>query len=1054
MTKGIELTPAFASGHVPRRHALLCSLLILATLSLVSPPSAHTATLRDLGPDHMLQQWTVEDGIPGSQALCLAQSTDGYIWLGTYYGIARFDGLRFTSFDATMPGIPHGGCFQIIPGPNGSLYCRFRQQVVLYENGTFTTLNLAEQITSPIFLLQTTPTNSVYLASRGDTANTINVSEVNRNGIQQRIAIPTSLNVRRTALEMCRDRKSQYWLRVGNLIGLVSNGQWQTESSPPTEDTRVRGPLASRDGGIWIVRDRRIQRWQNNTWVGPEIQVPTESNNINRIIESPSGDLWVLAPVGNVFFYRREERGAKFTLQNRIKTPSKTGTLVDHEGNHWFSGGTFLSLDASGLFRIHERVFRHMNGISGVPAATRAFAQLTPDRMIVAANSGVYETSGNLLTSAEHSKQAYRRLVRKRHWSVATLGSDRLLTARYQVSRKEQASGESSINRVQPSTSPSTIQPVPFTADSAKGSTAILADRNGSIWVADRFQNLIRIDQDQTTFFDRPESPLGFKAYSLACDTENTLWIGTFEHGLVRYRDGQFHKFAQDQDRLKYSVRALYFDQEGTLWLATSGRGLVRFRDNSFREYTTAQGLPTNELNTIVDDHLGHLWFGSYNGVHRVSKAQLEQLPVDRPELLSVRSFGLAEGLSSLQCSSGHPASIRALDGRLWFATIAGANIVNPSNIKTTPTPTPPKMILETIYLDGVPHSLQDSQSEHFRNGRYTFSSRIERIEFHYTAISFGAPDQVRFRYRLPPFINDWQEAGLNRQVVIPQLKPGEYQFEVTAANPDGIWSKEPKTIRFEVLGRWWERTASQALMFGAGLALLFTGFALRSARLRRRQETQEQFTRDLLEHQETDRKRIAQELHDSLEQNLLVIKNRANLPQDATSPNRERQALQEISDISAESIEEVRAIANNLRPYQIDRLGLSKAIQAMLNQIDGSTDLTVQHEIEPVPDQLSAEQQINLYRIIQEALNNVLKHAQATQVTVTLIVSERHLSLRVKDNGIGFDPKPATQQHRQGFGVNGIIERVSMIGGTCELKSAPGSGTTWTIRFNKPEKE
>ena len=1001
----------------------------------------------------MLQQWGVEDGIPGSQVLCVAQSTDGYIWLGTYYGIARFDGLRFTTFDATTPGIPHGGCFQIIPGPNGSLFCRFRQKLVIYEDGAFNTVDFKESVEKPIVLLHVTPKGSVYLAANANTPNTIHLIEVDQKRIQQRIAIPSTLRLSRSGVEMCQDDQQQYWLRVGNRIGLVSKGQWQVELSVTDENPRLRGPIASRDGGLWIARDRSVQRWQNKTWISPEIQVPTESNNINRLIESPAGDLWVLAPVGNVFVYRQNPGDSTFTLRHQIKTPSKTGMLLDHEGNHWFSAGTSVSPQVSGLFRVHERVFRHTGRIDGLPDAVRAFAQLDPERMMIAANPGVYEIPSDLLAAPTDTLPELKHLIRSRHWTITSLDSDTLVTARYQVSRKAQAKGKTMINLFPQAPQTSKSHDEHSSESIPQGATAVVTDREGAIWVADRFRNLLRIHEGQTTYFDREQTPLGFKAYSLACDPENSLWIGTFENGLVRYSDGRFHEYAKEHEHLEYSVRALTFDQEGTLWLATSGHGLVRFRDEKFREFNTNHGLPTNELNTIVDDHAGHLWFGSYNGIHRISKVQLEQLPEDSEELLSVRSFGLAEGLSTLQCNSGHPASIRAMDGRLWFATIEGVNIVDPNDIKTNPTS--PKMILETIYLDGVPHSLQESQSENFRGGRYTFSSRVERIEFHYTAISFGAPDQVRFRYRLPPFINDWREAGRNRQVVVPQLKPGKYEFQVTAANPDGIWSQEPKTVPIEVLGRWWERTATQALMAVTGLGLIIAAFALRTAQLRRRQAAREQFTRDLLDHQEADRKRIAQELHDSLEQNLLVIKNRANLQRnEATAETREQQALREISDISGESIEEVRAIANNLRPYQIDRLGLSKAIQAMLNQIDRSTALTVQHEIEPVPPNLSAELQINLYRIIQEALNNVLKHAQADQVTVTLIVSEAQLSLRIKDNGVGFDPKPVHQQQRQGFGINGIFERVGMVGGTCELNSAPGNGTTWSIRLNKSSRE
>ena len=219
--------------------------------------------------------------------------------------------------------------------------------------------------------------------------------------------------------------------------------------------------------------------------------------------------------------------------------------------------------------------------------------------------------------------------------------------------------------------------------------------------------------------------------------------------------------------------------------------------------------------------------------------------------------------------------------------------------------------------------------------------------------------------------------------------------------------------------------------------------------RTEQRQAAKAQFARDVLEHQESDRKRIANELHDSLEQNLLVIKNHALLTRrHHDEPEKMTKVLENISAISTDSIEEVRRIASNLRPYQIDRLGLSKAIQSMLNQLANATELSIEHEIETTPHNLSPELQINLYRIVQEATNNILKHAQATQTTITLLVSDHAITLRIRDNGTGFNTEKIQRDDGKGFGINGIRERATMLKGTCELKTAPGQGTEWVIRF------
>ncbi|MDA7658004.1 sensor histidine kinase, partial [Verrucomicrobia bacterium] len=270
-----------------------------------------------------------------------------------------------------------------------------------------------------------------------------------------------------------------------------------------------------------------------------------------------------------------------------------------------------------------------------------------------------------------------------------------------------------------------------------------------------------------------------------------------------------------------------------------------------------------------------------------------------------------------------------------------------------------------------------------------------------------------------------------------------------TAANDSGVWNEKGAEVILKVEGPIWESTWFRTLV-GLGLiGLISLAFLMRIARDKRRKREQDRFTRDMLLQQEADRKRIARELHDSLEQNLLVIKNRATLT--LNSPEKQEKmgtALKEISHISLDSIQEVRSIANNLRPYQIDRLGLDKAIQGMLNQIADASAISIEHEIEPIPKDLSSELQINLYRIIQEGMNNSLKHAEATQMIVTLLVSDRAVTLRIKDNGCGFDADAEKTRESHGFGLSGIRERSTMFNGTSELITAPGNGTEWIIRF------
>jgi signal transduction histidine kinase len=572
-------------------------------------------------------------------------------------------------------------------------------------------------------------------------------------------------------------------------------------------------------------------------------------------------------------------------------------------------------------------------------------------------------------------------------------------------------------------------------------------DQEGNLWIGDRTKGLFKLNDGELTHLNSETAALPSEIQSLACGKDNTLWIGTSMNGLFRLRNHVLYHFREADGCPEGQIRAIHIDQDNTLWLAFGGRGIYRYKDNAFVGFTTNNGLPTNEISTIIDDELGYLWFGSFNGIHRIAKSDIENIASGNSKILFIDSFDEADGLSTIQCSSGHPSSYRTSNGHLWFATVAGANVVAPRSIPNRPTP--PPIRIESMVLDGVfydRYALTDSLST---SEAIHISSGINRIEIHYTAINFSDPEEVRFRYRLEGVSNGWIEIGNQRSVVIPRLSPGSYDFLLQAANSDGVWNTDEASLSLEVEGQFWERTSFQILLGFTLISVIAAGLRFRWIRSEQRQAAKAQFARDVLEHQESDRKRIANELHDSLEQNLLGIKNHALLTQrQSDHSERVTKVLDDISSISTASIEEVRRIASNLRPYQIDRLGLSKAIQGMLNQIASATELSIEHEIETTPHDLSAELQINLYRIVQEATNNILKHAQATQTTITLLVSDYAITLRIRDNGTGFNPEVPQRDEGKGFGINGIRKRTAMLKGTCELKTAQGQGTEWGIRF------
>jgi signal transduction histidine kinase len=323
-------------------------------------------------------------------------------------------------------------------------------------------------------------------------------------------------------------------------------------------------------------------------------------------------------------------------------------------------------------------------------------------------------------------------------------------------------------------------------------------------------------------------------------------------------------------------------------------------------------------------------------------------------------------------------------------------------------------------------------------------------VEIHYAGLSFTAPERVQFRHRLEGFERDWRDVGGERSAVFHGLPPGRYRFHVLAANNDGVWNEAGASLAFIVRPELW-----QTAWFRAGLGLVVAGivFALvrgRIVRLQRQQAAQREFSRGLITSQEAERKRIAAELHDSLGQNLLVIKNRAVMAKNpGASPAQE---LEEIARLAAQSIEEVREISQNLRPYQLDRLGLTRALHGLVKKVGASGPLQCVADITPVDRVFATEAETNLFRIVQEALNNVLKHSGATEARVVVERDDACVRLRIEDNGRGFEWPLKHADSAHGMGLGGILERVRILDGQLEIDTAPGRGTKLSVEVPVPE--
>jgi signal transduction histidine kinase len=350
---------------------------------------------------------------------------------------------------------------------------------------------------------------------------------------------------------------------------------------------------------------------------------------------------------------------------------------------------------------------------------------------------------------------------------------------------------------------------------------------------------------------------------------------------------------------------------------------------------------------------------------------------------------------------------------------------------------------IEQVLLDRKP--LPPHQSVQIKPGS-------DDLEIHYTALSFSRPEQVKFKYKLVGLDNDWVDAGTRRTVYYSHLPPGNYTFTVIADNGEGVWNNEGVAISIIVTPPFWRTWWFSALLLLIAVGIAYLFFRWRITQLQQRHRAQEVFSKKLMDAQESERKRLAVELHDSLGQSLVIIKNRALMslskPEDHT---RAMAQMDEISEAASHAIAEVKEIASNLHPYQLDRLGLAAALKTMLETVSNSSDIQITREIDQIDGELSKEAEINLYRIIQESLNNIVKHSAATQTKVSIKKDSRSIHLLIHDNGKGFDAERLAAEPT-GLGLTGIRERAKLLGAKPEIRSAPGKGTTISVEINLQE--
>jgi signal transduction histidine kinase/ligand-binding sensor domain-containing protein len=998
--------------------AMLSSLVSLLTRSLsggrrLRSPAVAIFCLA-LTPSGALAQyrfdvWTTDHGLPQNSVYNITQTRDGYLWFTTLDGLVRYDGVRFTVFDkSNSPGMAGNRLTCLFEDSDGALWMGTEDAgVTRYAQGAFTTLTTSDGLPhNEIHDIQADHSGGLQITTRDGLAFWRDgrlLPDVERLDIFhfKRYLSPTGA-VWTFSKAGLRRIKNGVTTDYGRLIEL--------------EDMRVAQFYEDRQGNLWFgahstalfkIKDGAITRY------GPQDGLPANVP-LKTFYEDRQGVLWIGTVRGGLL---RLQNGRFSAITKRDGLSSDDEILSvfeDREGNLWVGTNTGGINRLSRKFIITYSTAEGLrNGIVYPILQDRAgaiwigaFGSLTR----FADGRFTNYTSKDGLPTDFHAQALYEDSA-GRLWVGDYGGLGWFKDGRY---NRASFVPKQNVN-------------------------AVHEDRAGYLWVGAE-HGLLKCKNEACVSYNTSNGLPGQNVKTFYEDRRGDFWIGTYG-GLARLSNGKFTAYTERDGLASGRVRYIYEDVEGTFWIGTYDGGLSRFKDGRFTNYRVENGLYNNGVFQILEDARGMFWIGCNKGIYRVSKRQLNDYADGKISSIICTAYDKQDGMLSAECNGGRqPAGLRASDGRLWFPTLDGVVVVDPE--AAPPNTIPPPVLIESVTLD--------KRNVDFHN-EVRVAPDQKYLEIGYTGLSFIKSEQTRFKYKLVGQDADWQDAGTRRVAYYSYLPPGRYTFTVTAANSDGVWNDVGASIRIVVAPPFWRTWWFLSLAALAVASLVFAVFRLRVAQLRRAHAAQEEFSRQLLDSQERERQRIAAELHDSLGQSLLIIKNRAFLALGSIDDKEETQEqLEEISASASHAIEEAREIAYNLRPYQIDRFGLTRTLEAIVVKASDTSGIKFTAAVEKIDGLFPKEAEINIYRIVQESVNNIIKHSRATEARLVIERNGSEALIRIEDNGQGFKPiQPNTGDlQRGGFGLVGMAERARMLGGVYTVDSAPGKGTTITIKL------
>lgn len=966
-----------------RLFAIGCLLLAICGTSLALDGTRRIS-------QYLRQRWGEAQGLPGV-VHAIAQTPDGYLWIGTDVALYRFDGSTFTVAQSKDPNIqPLRHILALTVDARGVLWVWMQgTRVALNRDGVFKSVGRSLPNGDIVTAVARTTDGSILISSIGQRITSTTGTVTTQLGTTPG---PLSLSIAQTA-----DGKVWLGTREGGLYYLKDKSPYPVTGHLP--DQKINCLLTASHGKLWIGTDSGLALWDGTHLVSKPFPAPLDKVQILSLVEDREGNLWAGTGNGLVRY-----NGYSADQLSSTQTPV-TALFEDREGNLW-------SGDTRGIERISSSAFTTWSSSEGLSGNTYG---------------PVFADAGRTWFAPLYGGLYWLRNGELHRVTAAGLDNDVVYSIDGDHDNLWLGRQRGGLTRLH--LHDDIVEPEIYNASSGKERPVVFTvhtNHDASVWAGTLTDGAFHLTGGAVTTFRAKDGLASDSVSAIEEGADGAMWFGTPDNGVSLFQNDHWHGYSLNEGLPSPAVTCLLEDRQGVLWVGT-GAGLAYIAPGPavgklLVRSVAQQYTPLSErILGIAQDATGWFWISTASHILRVSR---ESLMSGNPAL---RVFDVSDGLLGTGGVARSRSLIADSAGRIWISTSHGLSVANPATLITKSV----HAHIESVLIDGKPTA---SIKE------LTASAADKRIVFSYTGFNFAAPEKLRFRYRLDNFDHAWSDPVPGREAAYTNLSPGTYRFRVMASSGDGDWSSPEASIALRVTPLFWQTWWFILLCVLFAILICILIYQLRMQQMVH--SANRRFEERLAE-----RTRIAQELHDTLLQGFFSASMQLHVVTDgvpADSPARPQ--LDRIVKLIGRVLDEGRNAVRGLRSDEGQSAWIEECIGVMLRDFGNQEDVHHRVIVDGISRKLRPGVHDEVTRVIREAIGNAFRHAHATIIEVEIKYASRSLTVEVRDNGIGIDPQVLARGRQGHWGLPGMAERAAGIGAKLHIANRTPVGTSVTL--------